>query len=95
MSYLRKTFPKEANNVLDQFGTDEHEALQLFHLKFHQINFLFQTDQCKTILVQGNLTFIDYTSNYKWYIVSRALILNQKDDINYEFTQDMFISNMK
>ena len=59
MSYLCKTLQKETKDVLDQCGTDGHEALQLFHIKFHPIQFLFQTDECKTILVQGNLICVD------------------------------------
>ena len=64
MAYLRKILPKEANDVLDQCGTDEHQTLQLFHLKFHPIHSLFQTYQFKTIPVQGNLPIANYTSNY-------------------------------
>ena len=81
--------------MLDQSGTNGYEALQLFHLKFHSIHFLFQTNECRTIPVQGNKTFARYTSNYNWYVINQALILDQKSDINDEFTQDMFISNMK
>ena len=95
MSYLSKFLLKETNDVLDLCGTDGHQALQLFHLKFHPVHFWFQTNQCKTILVQGNLSIADYTSNYMWYIVNRALILNQKNDIVDEFTYNMFISKMK
>ena len=40
----------------------------------------------QTIPVQDNLTFADYASNYMWYLVKQALILNQKNDINDEFT---------
>ena len=95
MSYLCKTLPKEATDVLDQCETDGHGDLQLFHLKFHPSHFLFQTDECRMIPLQGNLSFADYSSNYKWYVINQSLILNQKSDINDEFTQDMFISNMK
>ena len=95
MAYLRKFLPKEANDALDLCDTDGHQTLQLFHLKFHSIHFRYQTDQCKTVPVQGNLSIAEYTSNYMWYVVNRALILNQKNDIGDEYTQDMFISNMK
>ena len=47
------------------------------------------------IPVQGNKTSAEYVSEYNWYIINRALILDQKSDINDEFTQDMFISNIK
>ena len=95
MPYLRKFLPKEAKPVLNLCGTDGHQALQLFHLKFHPIHFRYQTDQCKPVPVQGNLSIDEYTSNYMWYVVNQALVLNQKNDIGDEFTQDMFISNMK
>ena len=70
MSYLCKTLPKETKGVLNQCGTEGHNALQLFHLKFHPIHFLFQTNECKTIPVQGNETFADYTSDYNWYVIN-------------------------
>ena len=95
MIYLRKFLSKEANNVLDLCETDGHQALQLLHLKFHPIDFWYQTNQCKPVLVQGNLSIAAYSSNYIWFVVNRALILIQKNDIGDEFTQDMFIPNMK
>ena len=95
MTYLRKFLPKEVNEILTQCGTDGHQAVQLLYLKFHPINLQYQTDQCKTVPVQGNLTINAYTSNYNWYVINRALILDQKNDISDEYTQDMFISNMK
>ena len=94
MSFLHQYLPKEANNILTQCGTDGHMTLLLLHLKFNPIHFLFQTDKCKTIPIKGNKSFANYASDYNWYVVNRALILNQKNDINDEFTQDMFISNM-
>ena len=30
-----------------------------------------------------------------WFVVNQALIVNQKNDIGDEFTQEMFIFNMK
>ena len=95
MSYLYKTLPKEAIDVLTQCGTDVHTALQLFYLKFHLIHFLFQMDECKVVPIQESKTFTEYVSEYNWYIINSALILNQRSDINDRFTQDMFISNMK
>ena len=95
MTYLRKFLPKEANEILTQCGTDGHQAVQLLHLKIHPIHFRYQTNQCKTVPIQGNLTINAYTSNYNWYVINRTLILNQKNDISNEHTQDMFISNMK
>ena len=93
MYYLRNTLSKEAHDLLDQCETGGHEVLQLSDLKFHPIYFLFQTNQCKTTPVQENLSIANYTSNYMLYVVNRSLILKQKNDINDEFTQDMFISN--
>mmetsp|Transcript_57548 Transcript_57548/g.64266 ORF Transcript_57548/g.64266 Transcript_57548/m.64266 type:complete len:167 (+) Transcript_57548:765-1265(+) len=88
-------FFQEANDVLTQCGTDYHAALQLFHLQYHLIHFLFQINESKVVPVQGNKTFADHVSEYNLYFINRALILNQKSDINDKFTQDMFISNMK
>ena len=95
MSYLNKFLPKEAKPVLDLCGTDGHQALQLFPIKFHPINFWYRIDQCKTVPVQGNLTIDEYNSSYMQFLVNQALVLNEKNDIGNEFTQDMFISNMK
>ena len=58
------------------------------------IHFLFQIDEC-VVPVQRNKTFVDYVSEYNWYIINWALILNQKSDINDEFTHYMFILNIK
>ena len=95
MAYFRKVLPKEATSFLDVCGTDGHQALQLLHLKFNPVHFLYQTDQCDKVPVQENQTIEEYTSWYKWYQVNRALVLNEKNDIGNELTQDMFISNMK
>ena len=95
MAYLCKTLLKEAKDVLNQCGTDCRAVLQLFHLQFHLIHTMFQIDECKVVPVQGNKIFAAYVSDYNWYTVNRALILNQKSDIDDEFTQDMFILNMK
>ena len=75
--------------------TEDHQALQLLHLKFDPNHFRYQTDQCKMVPVQGNLFIADYSSTYMWFVVNQALTLNQKNNIGDEFTQDIFISNMK
>ena len=95
MTYLRKFLPKEANDVFKLCGTDSYQALQLLHLKFHPVHFRYQTDQCKTVPVQGNLSIAAYSSNYMWCVINQTLILNQKNDIGDDFTEDKFISNMK
>ena len=64
MSYFGKFLPKEALDILRQCGIDGYQAVQLLHLKFHPIHFWYQTDQCKTVLVQGNLSINAYISNY-------------------------------
>ena len=94
MTYLREFFPKETNKIITQCRTDSHQAVKLIYLKLYSIHFRYQTDQCKTMPVQGNLTINAYTSNYNWYVINRALILDQKNDISDENTQDMFISNI-
>ena len=96
MSYLKKFLPtKEAHDILRQCSTDGHMALQLLHLKFKPIHFLYQTDQCKTVPVQGNQSINAYISNYNWHVLNHALILDQNNDIGNVHTQSMFISNMK
>lgn len=95
MSYLLKTLPKEAKDVLNQCETDGHAALQLFHLCFHPVHFLFQIDECHVVPIQGNKIFTKYVSDYDWYTVNRALVLSQKGNIDEEHTQDIFTSNMK
>ena len=96
MQYLKKfLLKKEAHDILRQCGTDGHIALQLLHLKFNQIHFRYQTDQCKTVPVQGNQSINAYIRNYNWHVPNRALILDQANDIGNVHTQDMFISNMK
>ena len=79
MSYLCKTLPKEANDVFTEYGTDGHAALQLSHLQFHLIHFLFQINECKVVPVQGNKKIADYVSEYNLYIINRALILDQNN----------------
>ena len=54
MSYLLKTLLKEAKDVLNKCGTDGYAALQLFHLHFHHIHFLFQINEYCIVPVQGN-----------------------------------------
>ena len=81
--------------ILNVCGTDGHQGLQLLHLKFHPIHFWYQTDQCKMVPVQGNLTVEEYNSEYKWFQANWALVLNEKNDTGNELTQDMFISNIK
>ena len=45
MQYLVKTLlMKKAKVILEQYGTDGYAALQLLHLQFYPIHFLFQTD---------------------------------------------------
>ena len=69
--------------------------MQLLHLRFHPIHFLFQTDECRIAPVQGSKTFAKYVSDYNWYNVNKTFILSQKVNIDEEHTQDIFILNMK
>ena len=95
MAYLRKVLPKEAKDLLDNCGTDGHQALQSLHLKFNPIHFRFQTDLCSIVPVQGNDKIEEYTKKYRWYQLNKSLVLDEKFDIGDELTQDMFISNMR
>ena len=56
---------KEASNILKNFGTDGHAALQLIHLQLHPMHVLFQTDECHMVPVQGDKTFAEYSSDVK------------------------------
>ena len=82
MLYLNEFLSKEANEILTLCATDGHQALQLLHLKFHPIHSQYQTNQCKTVPVQGSMSITAYISNYNWYVVNWSLILNQKNDIS-------------
>ena len=96
ITYLQKVLPtKEAKPLLEVCGTDGHMALQLLHLKFNPVHFRYQTDQCDKVPVQENQTIEEYTSQYKWFQVNQAFVLDKKNDIGNELTQDMILSNMK
>ena len=95
MAYLRKVLPKEAKGLLENCGTDGHQALQQLHLRFNPIHFRFQTDLCSKVPVQGNDSIEEYTKTYCWYQLNKSLVLDERFDIGDELTQDMFISNMR